>query len=81
MKKLFCKVVVATMMITSMNATVFANTTAPVNVGVATEAPELKADVIVNYYRVKNGQLQMRQWNETRGYWVDEWTDIGTPAG
>ena len=29
------------------------------------------ADVIVTKYRVKNGQVQYRRWNETKGYWVD----------
>ncbi|WP_305117104.1 hypothetical protein [Acutalibacter muris] len=37
------------------------------------------ADVIVNKYRMYNGKLQKRRWNETRGYWVDPyWITIGT---
>lgn len=31
-----------------------------------------RADVIVKKYRVFNGVLQYRRWNETRGYWVDK---------
>lgn len=31
-----------------------------------------RADVIVKKYRVSNGVLQYRRWNETRGYWVDK---------
>lgn len=35
------------------------------------------ADSIVKKYRVHNGQLQYRRWNETRGYWVDsEWINV-----
>ena len=30
-----------------------------------------RADVIVTKYRVNNGVVQYRRWNETRGYWVD----------
>ena len=29
------------------------------------------ADSIVRKYRVKDGKLQYRRWNETKGYWVD----------
>lgn len=37
------------------------------------------ADVIVNKYRMYQGKLQRRRWNETRGYWVDPyWITIGT---
>ncbi len=31
-----------------------------------------RANVIVKKYRVFNGVLQYRRWNETRGYWVDK---------
>ena len=35
------------------------------------------ADVIVKKYRVKNGILQYRRWNETEGCWVDPyWIDM-----
>ena len=71
----------STMLITSMNVAVFANTVTPINPSVVVEQNVPRADVIVTYHRVHNGQLQIRKWNETRGYWVDEWTDIGTPAG
>ena len=30
-----------------------------------------RADVIVVKFRVYNGVLQCRRWNETWGYWVD----------
>lgn len=30
-----------------------------------------RADVIVVKFRVYNGVLQFRRWNETWGYWVD----------
>ena len=37
-----------------------------------------RADVIVFKFRVYNGILQYRRWNETWGYWVDDkWMDIG----
>ena len=37
------------------------------------------ADVIVTKYRAYQGKLQKRRWNETRGYWVDQyWITIGT---
>ncbi len=29
------------------------------------------ADVIVYKYRLLDGVIQYRRWNETRGYWVD----------
>ncbi len=32
---------------------------------------EPRADVIVRKYRVLNGVVQYRRWNETRGVWVD----------
>ncbi len=35
------------------------------------------ADIIVKKYRVKNGKLQYRRWNETRECWVDPyWIDM-----
>jgi len=43
----------------------------------------INADVIIEVFRVlwsptyPNGVLQVRRWNETRGYWVDpDWTNI-----
>lgn len=36
-----------------------------------------RADVIVTKFRVLNGKVQYRRWNETRGYWVDpDWIDL-----
>ena len=36
-----------------------------------------RADVIVEKYRMFNGVLQYRRWNETRNCWVDpDWIDI-----
>lgn len=35
------------------------------------------ADSIVTKYRIYNGVLQYRRWNETQGYWVDPyWIDM-----
>ena len=68
-------------LISSMNVAVFANTVTPVNPSVVVEQNAPKADVIITYHRVHNGQLQIRDWNETRGYWMNEWTNIGTPVG
>lgn len=35
-----------------------------------------RIDVIKTYYRVYDGVLQYRRYNETRGYWVDpNWID------
>jgi len=40
-------------------------------------ADEPMADSIVKKLRMKNGKMQYRRWNETRGYWVDpDWIDI-----
>lgn len=37
----------------------------------------MRADVIVNKYRINHGKQQYRRWNETRGKWVDPaWIDI-----
>ena len=39
------------------------------------------ADVIVTKYRMYEGKLQKRRWNETRGFWVDPyWIAIGTTS-
>lgn len=36
-----------------------------------------RADVIVTKYRLNNGVVQYRRWNETQGYWVDpEWINL-----
>lgn len=36
-----------------------------------------RADVIVKKYRVNNGVLQYRRWNETRSCWVDsDWINV-----
>ena len=36
-----------------------------------------RADVIVVKFRVYNGVLQYRRWNETWGYWVyDYWKNV-----
>ena len=43
------------------------------------EAYNIQADVIVRYYRMHNGHLQYRRYNETRGYWVDShWINCNT---
>lgn len=35
------------------------------------------ADVIIIKYRMNNGKLEYRRWNETKGYWVDsEWLPV-----
>ena len=31
------------------------------------------ADEIVTKFRMLNGHLQYRRWNQTRGYWVDKY--------
>ena len=37
---------------------------------------EERGDVIVTKYRIHNGYLQYRHWNETRNCWVeDHWID------
>lgn len=33
---------------------------------------EPRADVIVTKFRVINGVVQYRRWNETKGVWVDD---------
>ena len=35
-----------------------------------------KADQIVWYRRIYNGQEQRRAWNATKGYWIGEWTNV-----
>ena len=38
---------------------------------------QLVEDVIVYKYRVWNGKLQYRRWNETKNCWVDpKWIDV-----
>lgn len=49
---------------------------------VVEESISPRADVIVIKYRVYNGYLQFRRWNETWGYWVDPmWMTIGEYPG
>lgn len=34
-------------------------------------------DTIIYRYRMRNGKLQRRRWNETKQCWVDpEWSDV-----
>lgn len=45
----------------------------------AAEAEEAApyADVVYYVYRTWNGWVQKRRWNETRGYWVDQyWINV-----
>lgn len=38
-----------------------------------------RADIIVKKYRLHNGVMQYRRWNETRGCWVDsDWINVVT---
>ena len=37
-----------------------------------------RADVIKKIFRLYDGVLQYRRWNETQGYWVDpDWINVG----
>ena len=36
-----------------------------------TEDATTYADVVYYVYRTRDGWIQKRRWNETRGYWVD----------
>lgn len=41
------------------------------------QAGTARIDVIVIKYRLHNGVVQYRRWNETWGYWVDpDWIDL-----
>ena len=33
-------------------------------------------DELIMYYRIHNGVTQYRIWNATRGYWVNDWTNL-----
>lgn len=52
-----------------------ANTQTPVSTAAITEPDaEIQADTIIWKYRIYNGVLQKRRWNNTVGVWVDpEW--------
>lgn len=42
-----------------------------------TQAGTARIDVIVTKYRLYNGVVQYRRWNETRDCWVDpDWIDL-----
>ena len=44
-----------------------------------TQTGTARIDVIVIKYRLYNGVLQYRRWNETRDCWVDpEWINVPT---
>lgn len=41
------------------------------------ETASSQADIIVNKYRVKDGVLQYKKWNETQGAWLkSEWMEV-----
>lgn len=45
--------------------------------GIEDTAEVYRADVIVMKYRMYNGVMQCRHWNETKGVWVDPaWIDM-----
>ncbi len=51
-------------------------TVEPVSAGTTTEISP-RADVVVVKFRIYNGVLQFRRWNETWGYWVDPyWMNV-----
>ena len=42
-----------------------------------TEDATTYADVVYYVYRTRDGWIQKRRWNETRGYWVDPyWINV-----
>lgn len=48
--------------------------TSDISIVVNAAAPDVAvpyADVIVVKYRVNNGHLEKRRWNQTKGVWVD----------
>ena len=80
MKKRFTSLLLALLLLFSLSATTFAMATPPTEAMTESESP--RADEIIAYYRVNNnGLLEMRRWNATRGYWIDDdWFVIGTPT-
>ncbi len=77
MKRLVIGVMAATMAFSAMPATI----PAMLQIPEAVEAAEIepRADVVYWIYReLADGTIQRRRWNETRGYWVDDyWITVG----
>lgn len=77
MKRLVIGVMAATMAFSAMPATI----PAMLQIPEAVEAVEIepRADVVYWIYReLADGTIQRRRWNETRGYWVDDyWITVG----
>lgn len=89
MKKIFCKIFVATIAVLSisiLSATSFIGVAAEEPVVTVTSQTSINSgevitpkggDVIVTKYRRIDGKIQYRRWNETRNCWVDsDWIDL-----
>ena len=79
MKKKLLTLSTVLLLMFSVGTTALATTAPPQEPTAQIALP--RADEIIAYYRINDeGLLQRRQWNATRNYWVDEWTNVGTPA-
>ena len=75
MQKRFISLLLSLAIVFSMGISTLAITTEPSDV--QGQSQEERKDVLVACYREYNGFLQMRYWNETKGYWEGEWETIG----
>lgn len=79
MKKIICVGMVGAVMALSPVFPVLAaeNVACVSQRGTEETAEVYRADVIVVKYRMNNGKMQYRRWNETKGVWVDPyWIDL-----
>ena len=75
MNKKLLSLLLVTLIIFTMGTTAFAAPVTP------TESNSPRADEIIAYYRNNaDGYLEMRRWNATRGYWIEDWFIVGSPT-
>ena len=81
MKKKICILASALIISANMTTVVYASSHQPAtDLEIVSPSGDVRADVIVRKYRTYKGMLQVRNWNETRGFWVDDWRTIGVAS-
>ncbi len=77
-KKVFACICACACLMASFALPAYAADSAPASSNASqTQAGTARIDVIVTIYRLNNGVVQYRRWNETRDCWVDpDWIDL-----
>lgn len=74
MKKIICALLTLICIVTTTSFNVFAtevNLQSQLSENTQTNEISTRAYNIVWKYRIKDGKLEKRRWNQTRGVWVD----------